>query len=97
MAGEITLPLDCSAEPDTCGSCKFFDRTMRDGPYEMSSGHCRFKLPPFEEKYRVLTYVETGESDRAANWIKDTHACDLYRPDGKVYIVQRRIPPERAG
>lgn len=92
MAGEITLPVGATAEPLTCGSCKFFLREMSSGPYEAAAGHCTFRLPPPKQFFKVMTYEETGELDRTANWVKDTHGCDLYQPDKKSYIVQRIVP-----
>lgn len=94
MANEITLAVGASAEPDTCGSCKFFERKdfeERRGVY----GFCRFKLPQKMATQRDIRRLDpelkdqeyTGNEDQ----IKDTDRCDLQRPDGKVYIVQRRI------
>ena len=90
-AGIITLPPGATAEPNTCGSCKFFRRCLDQGIYEASSGHCEIVMPPPKQRYRVLTYEETGEVDRAPNWIKDSARCDFYRPDGRKYIVQREV------
>jgi hypothetical protein len=100
MANEITLAVGASAEPDTCGSCKFFERKDYDerrGVY----GFCRIKLPTkiatqwdirrIDPKMKDQEY--TGNEDQ----IKDTDRCDLYRFSGQVYIVQRRIPPEKVG
>lgn len=92
MITPITLPVGASAEPETCGSCKFFKRgPLTDGPYEGSSGDCGIRMPPQKEFYKKMTYEEVGESDRSPNWIKDTFGCDLYRADGKTYIVQRKV------
>jgi hypothetical protein len=98
VANEITLTPGASAEPNTCGSCKFFERKNYDerrGVY----GFCRIELPKkiatqwniraIDPKMKDAEY--TGNEDQ----IKDTDRCDLQRPDGKVYIVQRRIPPEK--
>jgi hypothetical protein len=90
---EITLPLGATAEPNTCGSCKFFDRVGTDyGASYQSMGRCRINLPPlnFVEK----SWDGEGLGPRS---LPDTERCDLQRPDGKVYIVQRRIPPLREG
>lgn len=95
-AAEITLGVGASAEPDTCGSCKFFDRKT-DNPYYSAYGQCRFTFPAkiatawnirdIDPKQRDREY--TGNEDQ----IKDTDRCDLHRHDGKIYIVQRRVGP----
>lgn len=102
MSNEITLPVGSSAEPDTCGSCKFFERKDGSG-YEThgSWGFCKIVLPKkiarqvdirmVDPKRRDAEY--TGNEDQ----IKDTDRCDLYRHSGKVYIVQRRITSEKVG
>lgn len=100
MSNEITLPVGCSAEPDTCGSCKFFER-KGESDYYRTHGFCKIKLPAkmadqwnirrLDPKQKDQEY--TGNEDQ----IKDTDRCDLYHFSGKVYIVQRRIPPEKAG
>jgi hypothetical protein len=92
MPSEITLAVGCSAEPNTCGSCKFF---VRDRDYDSANGKCEIKLPKkiamqwdirgVDPKQKDLEY--TGNEDQ----IKDTDRCDLQRPDGKTYIVQRRV------
>lgn len=102
MSSEITLPVGSSAEPDTCGSCKFFQRN-NDGINYRMNGVCGFKLP--EKAVRQVQFRELSDIvkkyDRdytgTEEWIKDTDRCDLQRPSGKVYIVQRRISPERSG
>lgn len=96
----ITLPLGASAEPDTCGSCKFFKR-KDDNAYYAMHGFCIFQLPSkIAERWSIRQLQDqllkidrdfTGNEDQ----IKDTDRCDLYQFSGKVYIVQRRIPPER--
>lgn len=93
MSNEITLPLGASAEPDTCGSCKFFQRMTDSGPSYAMEGRCRFKLPKAQmERFALREY---RDNDEVLGLMTDTDRCDLYRPDGKVYIVQRRIPPLR--
>ena len=96
-ANEIVLAVGCSAEFGTCGSCHFFRRSMDSGPYEMKTGDCTFRLPPLPRRYKEMSYEETGESGRSPQWVQDTFGCDLYKPDGKVYIVQRRVPPDKYG
>lgn len=94
MSNEIVLMPGANAEPDTCGSCKFFERKDYDerrGVY----GFCRFNFPikiatqwdirRIDPKMKDQEY--TGNEDQ----IKDTDRCDLQRPDGKVYIVQRVV------
>lgn len=96
MAGEITLPVGASAEPDTCGSCRFF---ARKADYAAVYGECRIKLPAKFPDQWAIRRIDPAEKDREytgnEDQIKDTDRCDLHRPDGKIYIVQRRIPPLR--
>lgn len=92
MANEFTLPLGASAEPDTCGSCKFFVRL--DDLRPVSQGRCNIKLPPMlATKYE--TSKEGWENSYQFDLKQDTERCDLQRPDGKIYIVQRRVPPQK--
>lgn len=96
MANEITLGVGASAEPDTCGSCKFFERKDYDERFGVY-GFCRISLPAKIVQQSTIRMIDpkmkdqeyTGNEDQ----IKDTDRCDLHRPDGKVYIVQRRISP----
>lgn len=96
MADEITLPVGCSAEPDTCGSCKFFER-KGDNEYYRMSGFCRIKLPAKIPEQWAIRDIDPKQKDREytgnEDQIKDTDRCDLQRPDGKTYIVQRRVTP----
>lgn len=91
---EITLAVGCTAEADTCGSCKFFERG-RD--YESAYGQCRIKLPKkMADQWDVRRLTDlTSKTQREfignEDQIKDTDRCDLQRPDGKTYIVQRRV------
>lgn len=97
MSGEIVLMPGASAEPDTCGSCKFFERKDyedRRGPW----GFCRIALPKkFFTQRDLRVFAETTkiwkdqEYTSNEDQIKDTDRCDLQRPDGKVYIVQRVV------
>lgn len=95
MANEITLAVGASAEPNTCGSCIFFRRTMDMGEYNMSSGICGFRLPRQMHILFAPKIYKDGDEDRLR--LGDTERCDLYQHDGRVYIVQRRIPPLRNG
>lgn len=91
MADEITLPLGSSAEPGTCGSCKFFYRIGADyGQSYQHMGRCNIKLPPMN--YADKGWDGEGFGPRS---LQDNQTCDLQRPDGRVYIVQRRILPEK--
>lgn len=86
---EITLPLGASAEPDTCGSCKFFIRDADIWP--VSSGRCNFKMPPgVATRYDI---AKDGEPENSYQYDRkvDIERCDLQRPDGNIYIVQRKI------
>lgn len=87
----ITLPLGASAEPDTCGSCKFFDRMLDPFP-EGRTGVCKFKLPPQVATMRQIPSREV-ENSYEYERTTDTSRCDLYKPDGKQYIIQRRVGP----
>jgi hypothetical protein len=91
---EITLPVGASAEPDTCGSCKFFRRYL-ESRFDAMVGYCEIKMPPPKLWFKMKTSEEIGEQDWRPNRVKDTDACDFYRHDGRVYVVQRRIPAER--
>jgi len=95
---EITLSVGASAEPDTCGSCKFFERKPDYAPVY---GQCRIKLPSKIAEQWHLRSIDPKQKDReytgSEDQIKDTDRCDLQRPDGKTYIVQRRITPEKTG
>jgi hypothetical protein len=57
MTGEITLAVGASAEPDTCGSCKFFERNS-DGPSYRMHGVCRIKLPAKVVEQRVIRSLD---------------------------------------
>lgn len=95
---EITLIPGASAEPDTCGSCKFFERKNVDG-YENhgSWGFCRIMLPKKVAVQMNIRMLDSKERDQEytgnEDQIKDTDRCDFQRPSGKTYIVQRRIGP----
>lgn len=101
MANEITLAVGASAEPDTCGSCKFFRRMSDSGPAYAMDGFCKIKLPAKLAEQWAIRNIDpkmkdqeyTGNEDQ----IKDTDRCDLYRFSGQVYIVQRRVPSLREG
>lgn len=85
---EIILPLGASAEPNTCGSCRFFGR--RTEKYSAYAGVCNIELPPMiATKY----YVGKESIENSDQFIRtrDRSRCDFQSPDGKVYIVQRRI------
>jgi hypothetical protein len=94
----ITLPPGCSAEHDTCGSCKYFKRTPDFGDYYKMNGKCRFVMPKKIVVAWQLRAVDPkhqdDDYDGTEDHITDTDCCDLYRNDGKVYIVQRRIEPK---
>lgn len=89
MANEITLPVGATAEPDTCGSCKFFVRI--DDLRPVGEGRCNIKLPPMMATKYELPTKDGWENSYQFDLKHDVSRCDLQRPDGKVYIVQRRI------
>lgn len=91
MTIEITLPIGATAELNTCGSCKFFER----GNYDSVYGQCKIKLPKkIAEKWDIRS-IDPKQKDReytgTEDQIKDSDCCDFYHHDGKVYIVQRRV------
>lgn len=92
MTGTITLPVGASAEPDTCGSCKFFERK---DDYGNCYGRCGIKLPKKVAEQWAIRSIDPKQKDREytgnEDQIKDTDRCDFQRPDGKVYIVQRLV------
>lgn len=97
MANEITLGVGAGAEPDTCGSCKFFER--KDAEYNNctgSYGFCRIVMPAKVASQGDVRYIDPKRKDQEytgnEDQIKDTDRCDLYRFSGHAYIVQRRIP-----
>ena len=98
MSGEVTLSVGCSAEVNTCGSCLFFER-QGDNEYYRMNGFCRIKLPAKIVEQFTVRNIDPKQRDREytgnEDQIKDTDRCDLYRPDGKIYIVQRRVTPEK--
>lgn len=89
---EIVLPVGCSAEYNTCGSCFFFKREDY-GDYMRMQGQCGFKLPPTMERYAPFVYPKDEEYTVGPRPKNDTDRCDCYRSSGQVYIVQRKIVP----
>ena len=89
-----TLALGANAEPNTCGSCKFF---RRDRDYDSASGKCEIVLPKKLASQRDIRSIDPKQKDREytgnEDQIKDTDRCDLYKSDGKQYIVQRIVGP----
>lgn len=86
-----TLPIGASAEPNTCGSCAFFDRLLDSFP-SGRDGRCKFKFPPHvATKYDVPG--KTPENSYEYERTIDTSRCDLYRADGRRYITQRMVGP----
>jgi hypothetical protein len=97
VANEITLMPGASAEPDTCGSCKFFERRRND-KYDGMYGNCRFKFPEKTvatgwDIRRLDPALKNAEYTGNEERIKDTDRCDLWKHSGNTYIVQRRIEP----
>jgi hypothetical protein len=90
---EITLMVGANAEPDTCGSCKFFDRRVDSGEWYSMDGYCRIAMPPLKTRFAPFVYKDNDEDTWGPTHVKDIDRCDLYRPDGKLYIVQRRVGP----
>jgi len=50
------------------------------------------KLPPSVMSQYAMRQLRNDEESGMVQ-LKDTDSCDLHRPTGKVYIVQRRIRP----
>jgi hypothetical protein len=76
----------------TCGSCKYFDRYSMDERNYPDRGRCMIKLPPSVMSQYAMRQLRNDEESGMVQ-LKDTDSCDLHRPTGKVYIVQRRIRP----
>lgn len=89
MVTAVTLPVGASAEPDTCGSCKFFVRM--DDLRPISQGRCNIKLPPMVATQYDIPREKGWENSYQFDMKQDSERCDLQRPDGKVYIVQRMV------
>ena len=85
----ITLSPGATSDPDTCGSCKFFRRLSYCGDVNASTGSCEFRLP--QKLYILFASKPYQEGDEDRTRVADTCRCDLYRPDGKRYIVQRIV------
>lgn len=94
MTTDITLGVGATAEHNTCGSCRFFDRDS-DTLYDRAYGRCRFKFPEKMVEQSTIRTLDPKQRDREytgnEDRIKDTDRCDLYQQDGKTYIVQRRV------
>jgi len=89
---EVVLPVGATAEPGTCGSCKFFNRYLENDYYQ-KLGYCEIRMPPPKERMMPKPYAES-DSDWGPNRMNNFDGCDLYRPSGKTYIVQRRVEPK---
>jgi len=89
-----TLAPGATAEPNTCGSCKFFGR---DRDYDGATGKCQIVLPKKLACQWDIRGIDPKQKDREytgnEDQIRDTDRCDLYKPDGKQYIVQRIVGP----
>lgn len=72
----IELQSNQSADPDRCGSCKYFRRT-RDGESEFpcSTGLCIIVLP---------SWVQPAKQE-VPREVRDTMRCDLYKPSGQEF------------
>ncbi len=86
MNHDITLPIGSTAEPETCGSCKYFRRRSDGDAY----GYCNIKMPP-QKQYFADKVFKNDDEIEAANFTRDSNSCDLWKWDGKQYIVQRRV------
>lgn len=85
---EIVLAINQTAEPGTCGSCRFFERRNAHDEYD-TTGCCKFRLPPT----RVYQRQKWDADSQPLDTVRDTDGCDLWRSDCKTYIVQRRVRP----
>ncbi len=79
----IRLELGATADPRTCGSCQFFERTE---PWNgMPGGYCLFQLPPQYAK------KPNDPDSKPLEVVRDTNTCDLYHHSGKSYIVSKLV------
>ena len=83
-----TLPVGAHAEPNTCGSCKYF---WRRTDYNQNNGECQIELPPMLRA--AVNRIPYDDESGSARYTDDNRRCDLYRSDGVTYIVQREIKP----
>jgi hypothetical protein len=64
-------------------------------------GFCKFEFPKKAAQQWDIRRIDPKQKDAEytgnEDQMKDTDRCDLYRSSGEIYIVQRRISPERAG
>jgi len=76
----IKLEVGATAEPNTCGSCKFFERVK-------DHGHCNIRIPPW------VAYKPYNTNSLPPNFVYDADGCDLYRHSGETYIVSKVVQP----
>ncbi len=94
----IELAVGQTAQPETCGSCKFFYRQVHEQylgedniPKEIvGDGNCHVPLPP-QIAIRSGMNDDGGEYIGPSNRTTDTKTCVLWKPSGKVYIERRLI------
>lgn len=85
---DIELKLGQTAQPGTCGSCKFFSRAGAD-IYGVQMGLCNIKLPP---QIEIKSGNNTdGDYVGPTNRINDSDRCDFHRPTGEIYIEKLRV------
>lgn len=80
----IKLEVGATAEPGTCGSCKFFERT-KDA--DARGGYCNICIPPW------VAHKPYNTNSLPPNFVYDADSCDLYRHSGKAYIVSEVVKP----
>lgn len=102
---EVELKEGQSAEPNKCGSCKFFKRndvpetrTIRGGPQfevDIWRGRCGWRPPPWLDR----AAKETDGTFMNSREVLDTDSCDLYRTSGATFIQKRRwrVPQDTFG
>lgn len=76
---EFVLGENQSAEPNTCGSCRFFLRKENDLGW---TGTCTINLPPWA--MTMLTPVEAGNSPERSH--ADNRYCDLYQKSPYTFV-----------
>lgn len=79
----IQLSQGQNAEPNTCGSCKFFKR-YDDGNGGYNTGACTFIFPP-QVALGKQTYNDRDEEYTDSRQCADTYSCHLYQSNNKEY------------
>lgn len=81
----VVLQLGQSADPDACGSCKFFQRHEWNSN---STGDCKITMPPY------LVRKDWDGEGKPPNLVDDKCGCSLHVHTGKTYVVQTMVRPK---